>query len=82
MSDLKRFDLDHWKWRAAYLLESPIKHYKHYSLERLYRGDTFFWGLVPQANDKVVFTFQVNEILFQEKKKVIQVNYKLVVVTF
>jgi len=45
------------------VIESPIKHYKHYSLERLYRGDTFFWGLVPQAGDKVLFKFQPPVVL-------------------
>jgi len=39
-------------------LETPIKHYKHYSLARAYQGETFFWGLVPQAGDTVVFIFQ------------------------
>ena len=29
--------------------ESPIKHYKHYSISRAYAGETFFWGLVPQV---------------------------------
>jgi len=38
-------------------IESPIKHYKHYSIERAYRGETFFWGLVPQQGDKIVFKF-------------------------
>jgi len=50
-------------------IESPIKHYKHYSLERAYRGETFFWGLVPQQGDKIVFRF---------KPAVIMESYKLV----
>ena len=41
--------------------ESPIKHYKHHSLVRAYQGDTFFWGLVPQPGDHVVFTFEVGD---------------------
>jgi len=44
-------------------IDSPIKHYKHYSLERAYRGDTFFWGLVPQKGDKIVFRFKPPVIL-------------------
>eukprot|EP00096_Caligus_rogercresseyi_P008430 TRINITY_DN2721_c0_g1_i1.p1 TRINITY_DN2721_c0_g1~~TRINITY_DN2721_c0_g1_i1.p1 ORF type:complete len:536 (+),score=175.30 TRINITY_DN2721_c0_g1_i1:55-1662(+) len=39
--------------RAA--IETNIKHYKHYSLSRAYRGETFFWGLVPQKGDKMEF---------------------------
>ncbi|XP_023327106.1 alpha-1,3-mannosyl-glycoprotein 4-beta-N-acetylglucosaminyltransferase B [Eurytemora carolleeae] len=39
-------------------IESPIKHYKHYSIERAYKGDTFFWGLVPQPGDQIIFQFQ------------------------
>lgn len=38
-------------------IESPIKHYKHYSITRAYQGETFFWGLVPQAGDKITITF-------------------------
>jgi len=39
-------------------IESPIKHYKHYSLARAYQGDTFFWGLVPQAGDAITISFE------------------------
>jgi len=39
-------------------LETPIKHYKHYSLARAYQGEAFFWGLVPQADDTITFIFQ------------------------
>ncbi len=38
-------------------VESPIKHYKAYSLSRAYVGETFFWGLAPQSGDEVVFKF-------------------------
>ena len=40
-------------------IESPIKHYKHHSLVRAYQGDTFFWGLVPQAGDAITISFEV-----------------------
>lgn len=33
----------------AATIDSPIKHYKHYSITRAYQGETFFWGLVPQV---------------------------------
>ena len=39
------------------LSESPIKHYKHYSITRAYQGETFFWGLVPQVKN---FSFKEN----------------------
>jgi len=39
-------------------IESPIKHYKRYSLARAYQGDTFFWGLVPQAGDTINIHFE------------------------
>ncbi|PSN35353.1 Alpha-1,3-mannosyl-glycoprotein 4-beta-N-acetylglucosaminyltransferase B [Blattella germanica] len=39
------------------VVESDIKHYKQYSLPRAYQGDTFFWGLLPQPGDHLVFTF-------------------------
>ena len=39
------------------LSESPIKHYKHYSITRAYQGETFFWGLVPQVK---TFSFKEN----------------------
>ena len=47
-----------------YVLESPIKHYKHYSLARAYQGDTFFWGLVPQAGDAITISFDVSFFFF------------------
>nr|CAH7748873.1 unnamed protein product [Callosobruchus chinensis] len=36
---------------------SGIKHYKQYTLERAYLGETFFWGLLPQPGDQLVFRF-------------------------
>jgi len=37
--------------------ETKIKHYKQYSLTRAYRGETFYWGLVPQPGDYILFKF-------------------------
>ena len=37
-------------------IETSIKHYKRYSISRAYRGETFYWGLVPQAGDFITFT--------------------------
>ena len=37
-------------------IETNIKHYKHYSISRAYRGESFYWGLVPEANDFITFT--------------------------
>lgn len=36
---------------------SGIKCYKQYTLERAYLGETFFWGLLPQPGDQLVFKF-------------------------
>ncbi|KAG5888681.1 hypothetical protein JTB14_022265 [Gonioctena quinquepunctata] len=36
---------------------SGIKHYKQYTLKRAYLGETFFWGLLPQPGDQLVFKF-------------------------
>ncbi len=36
-------------------IDSAIKHYKSYSMTRAYNGETFYWGLVPQAGDSIVF---------------------------
>lgn len=36
---------------------SGIKHYKQYTLTRAYLGETFFWGLLPQPGDQLVFKF-------------------------
>ncbi|XP_072396466.1 alpha-1,3-mannosyl-glycoprotein 4-beta-N-acetylglucosaminyltransferase B isoform X1 [Diabrotica undecimpunctata] len=34
---------------------SGIKHYKQYTLKRAYLGETFFWGLLPQPGDQLLF---------------------------
>ena len=36
-------------------IETIIKHYKAYSLMRAYSGETFYWGLVPQAGDTITW---------------------------
>ena len=33
------------------MVETTIKHYKEYSMERFYHGQTFFWGLHPKLGD-------------------------------
>ena len=38
-------------------MTSPIKAYKQYTINRAYKGETFFWGLMPQAGDTIVFEF-------------------------
>ena len=34
--------------------ESRIKHYKQYSFSRAYKGESFYWGLVPQPGDYIL----------------------------
>merc|ERR1712029_849330 len=37
-------------------IETNIRHYKRYSISRAYRGESFYWGLVPQAGDFITMT--------------------------
>ena len=37
---------------------SSINAYKEFTIQSAYRGDSFFWGLMPQAGDDIVFEFQ------------------------
>lgn len=37
--------------------ESKVKHYKQYSFSRAYKGETFYWGLVPQPGDYILIKF-------------------------
>ncbi len=37
--------------------ESKVKHYKQYSITRAYRGETFYWGLVPHPGDFILIKF-------------------------
>ncbi|KAJ8877752.1 hypothetical protein PR048_022207 [Dryococelus australis] len=38
---------------------SDIKNYKQFSLVKAYRGETYFWGLLPQPGDHLTFTFKL-----------------------
>uniref|UniRef100_A0A0P4W976 Alpha-1,3-mannosyl-glycoprotein 4-beta-N-acetylglucosaminyltransferase B n=1 Tax=Scylla olivacea TaxID=85551 RepID=A0A0P4W976_SCYOL len=38
-------------------VETMIKPYKTYTLQRAYRGESYFWGLLPQQGDKLLFNF-------------------------
>lgn len=38
-------------------IESPIKSYKQFTIQRAYLGQSFFWGLMPQAGDTILFQF-------------------------
>ena len=37
---------------------SSIKSYNLFTIERAYRGETFFWGLTPRAGDTILFEFE------------------------
>jgi alpha-1,3-mannosylglycoprotein beta-1,4-N-acetylglucosaminyltransferase A/B len=39
-------------------VSSSIKIYQHFSIDRAYLGETFFWGLVPEQGDVVMIKFQ------------------------
>jgi len=36
-------------------VETSIEHDAHQSLEKAYKGKTFFWGLEPKSGDEFVF---------------------------
>ena len=36
---------------------TSLHHYKDFSLDRAYRGRTYFWGLSPSSRDTLTFTF-------------------------
>ena len=38
-------------------VSTTIRIYDHYSLDRAYMGETFFWGLNPMQGDTVSFKF-------------------------
>ncbi|OXU26362.1 hypothetical protein TSAR_002451 [Trichomalopsis sarcophagae] len=39
------------------IVESQIKPYKQFTLNKAYKGDSFFWGLLPQPGDHLRFKF-------------------------
>ncbi|CAB0029938.1 unnamed protein product [Trichogramma brassicae] len=39
------------------VIETQIKAYKQFTLKRAYKGDSFFWGLLPQPGDHLRFKF-------------------------
>jgi len=38
-------------------VSTTMKIYDHYSLDRAYMGETFFWGLTPLQGDTLSFKF-------------------------
>ncbi|ALC44609.1 CG9384 [Drosophila busckii] len=45
------------------LVKSNIAPYKNYLIKRAYRGETYFWGLLPQPGDMVQFIFEQPTLL-------------------
>ncbi|KAL2740574.1 hypothetical protein V1478_000715 [Vespula squamosa] len=39
------------------IVETRIKPYKQYTLQKAYKGESFFWGLLPQPGDHLKFKF-------------------------
>ncbi|KAA0190762.1 hypothetical protein HAZT_HAZT005093 [Hyalella azteca] len=39
------------------VVTTSIKPYKSFTLEKAYRGESFFWGLLPQQGDELCFVF-------------------------
>nr|CAD7588589.1 unnamed protein product [Timema genevievae] len=46
-------------------VKTDIKNYKQYTLAKAYRGESFFWGLLPQPGDHLSFTFSTPTMLKQ-----------------
>ncbi len=46
-------------------VSTSLRIYQHYSIDRAYMGETFFWGTEPKAGD--VVQFQFNPPIFIEK---------------
>ncbi|XP_069945312.1 alpha-1,3-mannosyl-glycoprotein 4-beta-N-acetylglucosaminyltransferase B isoform X3 [Cherax quadricarinatus] len=44
-------------------VETQIKPYKAFTLQRAYRGESYFWGLLPQQGDKLQFKFEPPVVL-------------------
>ncbi|CAG2058408.1 unnamed protein product [Timema podura] len=44
-------------------VKTDIKNYKQYTLAKAYRGESFFWGLLPQPGDHLSFTFSTPTML-------------------
>uniref|UniRef100_T1P853 N-Acetylglucosaminyltransferase-4 (GnT-4) conserved region n=1 Tax=Musca domestica TaxID=7370 RepID=T1P853_MUSDO len=44
-------------------VKTNISPYKNYQLKRAYRGETYFWGLLPQPGDLVQFIFEKPTLL-------------------
>lgn len=44
-------------------VKSSIAAYKNYQLNRAYKGETYFWGLLPQPGDFVQFIFDKPTVL-------------------
>lgn len=45
------------------IVDTEIKPYKTYTLQRAYRGESYFWGLLPQRGDKLNFNFEPPVVL-------------------
>jgi alpha-1,3-mannosylglycoprotein beta-1,4-N-acetylglucosaminyltransferase A/B len=39
-------------------VSTTLQVYQKYSIDRAYRGETFFWGLLPHPGDTVKIKFQ------------------------
>lgn len=39
-------------------VKTGIQHYKTYTLQKAYSGESFFWGLMPQPGDLIEFKFK------------------------
>lgn len=40
------------------VVKTGIQHYKTYTIQKAYTGESFFWGLMPQPGDLIEFKFK------------------------
>lgn len=45
------------------VVKTGIQHYKTYTLQKAYTGESFFWGLMPQPGDLIEFKFKEPVVL-------------------
>lgn len=45
------------------VVKTGIQHYKTYTIQKAYTGESFFWGLMPQPGDLIEFKFKEPVVL-------------------
>ena len=56
--DFGKTALHHAHFNPTAEVTTTIKVYQHYSMDRAYLGETFFWGLIPEKGDIISIKLQ------------------------